>query len=121
MRLLLCKSYEMSPSARASKGQEVTEMRLGKGKIIRLSMLGLLSGLTLAAPPQAPGAHAPRRPASRGAPHPRAGRVARRAPRPRLAGRPRAIRPSGLGAARRLAFRPGPGLALRASSRRVGA
>jgi hypothetical protein len=28
-------------------------MRLGKGKIIRLSMLGLLSGLTLAAPAQA--------------------------------------------------------------------
>ena len=36
MRLLLCKSYEMSPSARASKGQEVTEMRLGKGKILGL-------------------------------------------------------------------------------------
>jgi hypothetical protein len=28
-------------------------MRLGKGKIVRLSMLGLLSGLTLAAPAQA--------------------------------------------------------------------
>jgi len=34
-------------------------MRLGKGKIIRLSMLGLLSGLTLAAPAQAQWRHGP--------------------------------------------------------------
>src|SRR5258705_1963254 len=53
MRLLLCKSYEMRPSAAPSKGQEGTSMRLGKSKIVRLSVLGLLSGLTLATSAQA--------------------------------------------------------------------
>src|SRR5262245_63037934 len=96
MRLLLCKCYEMPPSARASKrsGGHGNEARQ------RQDRQALHAGLAV-------GIDARRA---------RAGPVARRAPRARLARRPRAVRPSYVGAARRrLALRPGPGLARRAS------
>src|SRR5213080_2293797 len=53
MRLLLCKRYEMRPAAAASNGPGGTSMRLGKSKLFRVSVLGLLSGLTLTTSAQA--------------------------------------------------------------------
>src|SRR5262249_38212879 len=96
MRLLLCKSYEMPPSAGASKGPG------GYGSEARQkqSASAVSAGLAVGADAR----------------YERPGAVARRPARAGLARRARPVRPPHVRASRRLALRTRPGLALRASA-----
>src|SRR6266849_769474 len=97
MRLLLCKSYEMLPRAHPSKGPG------GHGNEARQKQdpSAVCAGL-------AGGADAR---------HQCSGAVAGRETRAGLARRAAPLRPSAVRASRGLAFRPGSGLAIRASTR----